>query len=92
MPFQVPQTTENDQQKIQTTVPQFAMNQRRPGQLPVITGHTMLGQSPACLLAAKTNEEERLRYPIGTFETCFCPLDVNKLSFQKPVAISSKYF
>ena len=90
--FQAKQMTENEQQNIYSAMPQLAINQHRPGKLPVINDFDkMLGQPASCLLAAKMYEE-RLRHPARTFEPNLCHLDVSKLNLPKSPAISSMYF
>lgn len=83
--------TENEQQNIYSAMPQLAINQHRPGKLPVINDFDkMLGQPASCLLAAKMYEE-RLRHPTRTFEPNLRLVDVSKLNLPKS-PVSSRYF
>lgn len=91
--FQATQMTENEQQKINSTMPQIAMNQHGPAQLTGITEFDKtLGQPAACLLTAKMYEEERLKHPTRTFDPNLPSLDANKLRLPNSPAISSRYF
>ncbi|XP_050287033.1 transcriptional corepressor LEUNIG-like isoform X1 [Quercus robur] len=83
------QMTENEQQNIYSAMPQLAINQHRPGKLPVINDFDkMLGQPASCLLAAKMYEE-RLRHPTRTFEPNLRLVDVSKLNLPKSPVSSS---
>lgn len=89
--FQATQMTESEQQNIYSAMPRLAINQHRPGKLPVINDFDkMLGQPASCLLATKMYEE-RLRHPARTFEPNLSLVDVSKLNLPKS-PVSSRYF
>lgn len=91
--FQATQMTENEQQKINSTMSQLVMNQHRPGQLTVTTDFdNTFGLPAACLLTAKMYEEERLKHPTGNFDPNLRSLDANKLRLPNSAAISLRYF
>lgn len=85
--------TENEQQKINSRMPQSAMNQHSRGQSTVITDFDKtLGQSADCLLTAKRYEEERLKHPTRTFYPNLRSIDANKPRLPNSAPISSRYF
>lgn len=89
--FQATQMTENEQRNIYSAMPQLAINQHRPGKLPVINDFDKtLGQPASCLLAAKLYEEH-LRDPTRSFEPNLRLFDVSKFNLLKS-PVSSRYF
>lgn len=89
--FQATQMTENEQRNIYSAMPQLAINQHRPGKLPVINDFDKtLGQPASCLLAAKLYEEH-LRDPARSFEPNLRLFDVSKFNLPKS-PVSSRYF